>query len=519
MQFTQGLHRAVQQHPDAIATVCGGRTQTFAALQERVSRLAGGLKARGIRAGDRVCIYALNSDRYLEAYLALAWIGAVVNPANFRWSPAEVVYSMQDSECVGLFIDDQFASHVETLMDGCMYLRHIVYLGEAAMMDGGVRHEELIAQSEPVADAEVGGTELFGIFYTGGTTGKPKGVMLSHANLCSSALALMAEGVLPEGSVGLHAAPMFHLADMMMTVIQLLRGGKHVFLPMFKPDAVLDLVEQNRITDLLLVPAMLQVLVDYPATQSRDTSSVQRILYGASPVSEALLDRAMAALPTANPMQVYGMTEMSAVMTFLPAEQHRADARALNNKLRSGGRAALHVQVRIVDENDVEKPRGEVGEIIARGPNVMQGYLNRPDATAEALRKGWMHTGDLGTMDAEGYVFIVDRLKDMIISGGENIYSVEVENAIARHPAVAASAVIGIPCAEMGETVHAAVVLKAGATLTQEALYAHCKQHIAGYKCPRSLELREALPMSGAGKVLKTELRKPFWEGRERSVS
>lgn len=312
MQFTQGLHRAVQQKPNAVATVCAGRIRTFTELHDRVARLAGGLRARGIRAGDRVCIYSLNSDRYLEAYLALAWIGAVVNPANFRWSPAEVVYSMQDSECVGLFIDDQFASHVEALMDGCMYLRNVIYMGEAAMMEGGLRHEALIASSEPIADAEVGGSELFGIFYTGGTTGKSKGVMLSHANLCSSALAMMAEGALPEGSVGLHAAPMFHLADMMMTVIQLFRGGEHVFLAMFKPDAVLDLIEQRRITDLLLVPAMLQAMADFPATKARDTSSVQRILYGASPVSEAVLDRAMAALPTASLMQVYGMTERGA---------------------------------------------------------------------------------------------------------------------------------------------------------------------------------------------------------------
>lgn len=306
---------------------------------------------------------------------------------------------------------------------------------------------------------------------------------------------------------------------MMFTTCLLLRGGRHVFLPVFKPDSVLDLIEAQQITDLLMVPMMLQVMADFPATRARNTGSVKRVMYGASPISEALLDRVMAAIPSASLLQVYGMTETAAVMTALPFHQHSADDRAQRNKLRAGGRAALHVQVRIVDEQDQEKPRGEVGEIIGRGPSIMLGYLNQPEATANALKNGWMHTGDMGYMDADGYVFIVDRLKDMIISGGENVYSVEVENAIAKHPAVAASAVIGIPCAERGEQVHAAVVLKPGQTLTQEALYAHCKILIAGYKCPRSLQVLEALPLSGAGKVLKTELRKPYWEGRERNVS
>ncbi|SEP89688.1 long-chain acyl-CoA synthetase [Solimonas aquatica] len=518
MQFTQGLHRAVQQQPDAIATVCQGRRQSFAQLADRVARLAAGLAARGVREGDRVAILALNSDRYLEAYLAIAWLGAVVNPANFRWSNAEIIYSLQDSECVALFIDDHFAPQVEALLDGAMYLRTVVMMGEASPPFGGHRHEDLIAQHAPIADAEAGGDALLGIFYTGGTTGAPKGVMLTHRAVCSSALALLGEGALPDGAVGLHAAPMFHLADMMLTTCLLLRGGRHVMLPAFKPETVLDLIEQERISDLLLVPTMIQMLVDHPDTVRRDTRSVQRVMYGASPASEAVLDRAMQALPSASLMQVYGMTETAAVMTVLPFAQHRPEHRQ-PGRLASGGRAALHVQIRIVDDQDRELPRGQVGEIIARGPNLMSGYLNKAEASAQALRGGWMHTGDMGYMDPHGYVFIVDRLKDMIISGGENIYSVEVENAIARHPAVAACAVIGIPCEEMGEKVHAAVVLKSGATLTQEALYAFCREHIAGYKCPRSLELREALPLSGAGKILKTELRAPFWQDRARAVA
>ena len=518
MQFTQGLHRAVQQRPDAVATVCNGRLRSFRELRDRVARLAGGLRSLGVARGERVCILALNSDRFLETYLGLAWLGAVVNPANFRWSAAEIVYSLKDSGCSVLIVDDQFAPMIGAIREGHPSLRCVIHAGDGATPSGAESFEALIERSAAVPDVEAGGDELFGIFYTGGTTGAPKGVMLSHANVCSSALALLAEGALPETTAVLHAAPMFHLADMMLTTCTLLRGGEHVMLPVFKPDAALDLIESRRLTDLLLVPAMMQMLIDSPAMKGRDTSSVRRIMYGASPASEALLDRAMTTIPTAGLMQVYGMTETSAVMTVLPWSMHTPEGRK-QQKLRSGGRASLHVQVRIVDEQDRERPRGEVGEIIARGPNVMQGYLNKPEATEAALKGGWMHTGDMGYMDDDGYVFIVDRLKDMIISGGENVYSAEVENAIARHPAVAACAVIGIPCQEMGEKVHAAVVLKPGQELSSEALYAHCKSLIAGYKCPRSLEVRESLPVSGAGKVLKTELRKRYWEGRERAVN
>ena len=518
MQFTQGLHRAVQQKPDAVATVCGNRVRTFRELHDRVAQLASGMREIGVRQGDRVGILALNSDRYLEAYLAIAWLGAVVSPVNFRWSPAEIIYSLKDSECSALFIDDTFAPHAPALREGCPLLRTLIFCGDGAAPEGARNHEALIAGHAAIEDLEVGDDALFGIFYTGGTTGAPKGVMLSHLNVCSSALSLLAEGALPEGAVGLHAAPMFHLADMMLITCLLLRGCEHVMLPAFKPDAVLDLIESRKITDLLLVPAMLQALVDFPATKERDTSSVKRVMYGASPASESLLDRAMAALPSTQLMQVYGMTETSAVMTALSDAMHRPESRHLN-KVRSGGRSSYHVQVRVVDGDDQEVPRGEVGEIIARGPNIMQGYLNKPDATAAALKGGWMHTGDMGFMDADGYVFIVDRLKDMIISGGENIYSVEVENAIAKHPSVAACAVIGIPCDDMGEKVHATLVLKPDTTLDQDALYAHCKGLIAGYKCPRSMDVRDALPISGAGKILKTELRKPFWEGKARSVA
>ncbi len=518
MRFTQGLHRAVQQRPDQAATICGGRRRTFRELEQRVSRLAGALHQQGIHEGDRVAILGLNSDHYLEYYLAVPWIGAVVNPVNFRWSLAEIIYSLNDSQSVALFIDEHYSEHIDALLDCCPYLRCVVFCGDGPCPEYAKDLESLIGGTDPIADTELGADELFGVFYTGGTTGAPKGVMLTHRNVCASGMGLLVEGLFGDGAIGLHAAPMFHLADMMMSTCLLLHGGTHVILPAFRPELALQAIAEHGVTDLLLVPAMVQALVDHPRLRDYELGSVQHLLYGASPASETLIDRAMQALPCASFFQAFGMTELAATATVLPPAQHLPAARA-KGRLRSAGRAACHVQVRVVDGEDREVSRGEIGELVVRGPNVMLGYLNKPEATAAALKGGWMHTGDMAAMDEDGYITIVDRLKDMIISGGENVYCTEVENAIARHPAVAACAVFGIPSQEWGELVHAAIVLRPGESLSQETLHAHCKALIAGYKCPRSMEIREALPLSGAGKVLKTELRKPYWEGQTRAVN
>lgn len=518
MQFTQGLHRAVQQNPTAIATICGNRQQTFEQLKDRVARFAGALKSQGFGAGDRIAILALNSDRYLESYLAIAWLGAVVNPVNFRWSNTEIVYSLVDSKSVALIIDDNFAPQANEIRSATPSLKTILFSGDGSAPEGALNTESLIRSATPIDDVQACDNTLMGVFYTGGTTGSPKGVKLSHANLFSSGQALLSEGLFGEDAIGLHAAPMFHLADMMVTICLLIRGGRHIFLPAFNPEKVLSLTQDIGITDLLLVPAMLQLVIDEKEKSGFNTDSVRNIIYGASPASETLLERTAAAIPSAELTQVYGMTEMSAVMTVLPPSMHKAENRDLG-RLRSGGRSASHVQTRIVDDKDKELPRGNVGEIIARGPNMMQGYLNKDEATTDALRGGWMHTGDMGYMDNNGYVFIVDRLKDMIISGGENVYSAEVENAILKHPAITSCAVLGIPCDKMGEKVHAAIVLKPTMSVTEEELYNHCKTLIAGYKCPRSLQILDALPMSGAGKVLKTDLRAPFWKHKTRGIA
>lgn len=519
MYLTQALHRAVQQKPNRVAVRFGSRARTFREYADRVARLAGALQQLGMNPGDRVAMLALNSDRYLEYQMAVPWGGGVLNPCNTRWSAAEILYALNDSGSTILLVDDSFGALAESIRKDAASLRELVYCGDGEAPAGMHDYETLLAKASPVPDVARRGEDLAGIFYTGGTTGFPKGVMLSHSNMCASGMSLHAEGLSSPGGSYLHAAPMFHLADMGLAMPQWIEGNTHSVVAAFAPEAVLDAIERDRITHVLLVPTMIQMLVDHPSMgKQRDLSSLKVIMYGASPISEAVLGRAMAALPGVEFAQAYGMTELSPLATINPAYYHKPEARSLG-KLRSAGRASYCCEVRIVGPDGEEAARGTVGEVAVRGPNVMQGYWNQPEQTAAAIRDGWMHTGDGGYMDEDGFIFIVDRMKDMIISGGENVYSAEVENAIAQHPAVAASAVIGIPSDAWGEAVHAVVVLKQGSTATAEELIAHCKALIAGYKCPRSVELRDALPLSGAGKVLKAELRKPFWQPFKRQVN
>ena len=514
MDITAALHRAVQQTPDLPATVFGDRTRTWAECADRVARFASALRGLGVEPGDRVAMLALNSDRYHEYLLAVPWADAVLNPVNVRWSPVEMAYSLRDSDTRVLLVDDTFAATAPALLAECPQLSTLIHCGDGPTPEGMLSFEDLVASHEPVEDAQRGGDALAGIFYTGGTTGFPKGVMLSHANLIVSALGSAAGGdfVVPGGRL-LHVAPMFHLADLAAWSGRNLLGGTHVFLPAFEPGALARAIHEHQITDVLLVPLMIQMLADSPVAQETDMSSMRRVVYGASPISEAVLDRAAKVLPGARFTQAYGMTELSPVATMLDPEDHEHPVRR-----RSAGRATAHSQVRVVDAEDAEVARGTVGEIVVRGGHVMLGYWNRPEETAAALRGGWMHTGDGGYMDDDGYVYVVDRIKDMIISGGENVYSAEVENALARHHAVASCAVIAVPDEDWGERVHAVVVLRPGAAATHDELREHCKTLIAAYKAPRSTEFVDALPVSGAGKILKRELRAAHWPAGDKAV-
>jgi acyl-CoA synthetase (AMP-forming)/AMP-acid ligase II len=505
MYITQPLHRNVQQFPESVASICGGRVYTYAETVGRVSRLAGALRARGIRSGDRVAVFALNSDRYYQLLLAAAWADAVMVPINVRWSSAEVAYSLNEVGARVIFVDDAFAPMMAQLHELCPQLETVIHCADEPTPADMLSFETLIAETPPVADAHRRRDALAAVLYTGGTTGFPKGVMLSHRNLFTAAMGTAAASPVTTRGTILHVAPMFHLAGLGCLLPLSAPGCTHVFIPTFDPLGVLSAIGEHHVTDAVLVPTMIQMLVDHPRLAEFDHSSLRGVVYGASPISESLLTRARAAFPVAKFQQAYGMTELSPVATVLSDEDHDDPVRR-----RSAGRAAPHSLVKIVDPDGNEVPRGTVGEIIACGDHVMLGYWDKPEETAAALRDGWMHTGDGGYMDDDGYVFIADRIKDMIISGGENVYSVEVENILARHPSVAQCAVIAVPDQRWGERVHAVVSVIPATTLNLGELQEHCRNYIAGYKIPRSLDIVEEFPMSGAGKILKNVLRSQY---------
>jgi acyl-CoA synthetase (AMP-forming)/AMP-acid ligase II len=518
INLTQGVHRALRHNPEGLATVCGPRRHTHAHFAARIARMAGALRQLGMGSGDRVAILSMNSDRYLELYFAVWWGGGVVVPINTRWSMGEIAHALDHCDTRLLAVDETFAPCVLELSEQSRALRTVIHAGDGPTPSGMFDHDQLIDDHEPIADSQRHDDDLAAVFYTGGTTGLPKGVMLSHANLYSGAMIGLVEGLAKQGDVGLHAAPMFHLADGSFSLMLTLRGCTHVMVPGFQAERVLETIQTEGLTCTVLAPTMMQMLVDHPKLAAYNLDSLQTLFYGASPISEALLQRVLQRLPRTNFYQAYGQTEMSPIVSILRPEFH-SEQGSRSGKLRSAGPPATCVEVKIVDALNRELPRGEIGEIAARGPGVMLGYWNDPQQTAVTLRDGWVHTGDCAFMDKDGFIFVVDRVKDMIVSGGENVYSAEVENAIALHPGVATCAVVGIPDRHWGEAVHAFVVCKPdAAAVDADAIKAHCHSLIAGYKCPRSVEFRESLPMTGTGKVLKHALREPYWRDQPRRV-
>lgn len=518
MRVTQPLQRNLQQIPDRVATVDGDRVHTWAELTDRVARLAGALQELGVRPGDRVGIVALNSDRYFEVFYAVPWAGGVIVPVNYRWAAPEIAFSLNDSGTKVLFVDREFWHLVPDLREQTDHALTIIAVdGDLEGNDGVL--DALVDASGAIEEFPNEADTLSGIFYTGGTTGRSKGVMLTHANHVTNTLQFVTMVGALDDTVYLHAAPMFHIADALYVYMITHVGGKHVFMPRFEPAACAQMMQDHGITETILVPTMIQMLLEQKGFADFDLKKLQRLFYGASPMPEAVAVDLMKKLPWVDAYQLYGQTESAPLLTALDAYLHTTEGPHAG-RLRSAGRSVPAVELRIVDENDNEVPRGTVGEIVARGPNVMKGYWGREEQTAETLRGGWLHTGDAAYMDEGGYIFITDRVKDMIISGGENVYSTEVENCLYEHPEVGQCAVIGVPDDKWGERVHAVVVPAEGTSPDPDALMKFCRERIADYKCPRSVSFRdEPLPLSGAGKVLKTELRKPFWEGRERQVN
>jgi acyl-CoA synthetase (AMP-forming)/AMP-acid ligase II len=519
IHLAQFFSRAAGLFPDKKAIRCEGREQTWGELNTATEELAGGLRRQGVAAGDRVAILALNSDRYVEFFVAVWRLSAAVVPLNTRWSKDEIVYALRDSQANILVVDDVFAVLIEALQGEVGDLT-VIHMGNAATPANAIAYDALRRDVTPVTGLGGGGEEMAGIFYTGGTTGHPKGAMLCHTGLVATLLAGKMGDEEPDENVAILAVlPMFHLAGAQLAVASAMAGRQLIMHPIFDPGAIIDCVVTDRIDTLSLVPAMWAMLIDHPKAQGADLSSLSNALYGASPMPEGTLRRLIARLPQARFAQGYGQTETAGVCTLLGPADHDPDGPNAH-RLKSAGQPILFSELRILDADGKELPRGSVGEIAIRSAGNMLGYWNRPQETAATLKDGWIMSGDAGYMDEDGYLFIVDRTKDMIVTGGENVYSAETESALSMHPAVTECAVIGVPDDKWGERVHALVRLVPGAQASADDLIAHCKAKIAGYKCPQSIEFRDApFPISAAGKVLKRELRAPYWVGRDRSVN
>ncbi|GAC58579.1 putative fatty-acid--CoA ligase [Gordonia hirsuta DSM 44140 = NBRC 16056] len=508
--ISAALDRAVALFGDETAMVDGDHRWTYRDLDARVRSFDAALGEAGLIAGDVVGVLALNSRAHLVAWLGVPRSGRVLNEINTRLSETEIAYIIDDSATRLLLVDDAFLETGRALRTRCPSLDTLIYCGGGTAPEDCLDFEVFTTSGRSPQPVIVGGDDVAGIFYTGGTTGRPKGVLLSHDNLIANAKHALICLRYTHHDTYLHAGPMFHLADGASTVALTWVGGTHVIIGGFDRELWLETVEREGVTRAMLVPTMLTMLLSEPLGD-RDLSTLQSVLYGASPMPTALLRTAIQTLGC-DFCQVYGMTEAAPIVTFLTHEDHRdgiaATSPEAQARLRSAGRPIVGVDVVIRDPQGSPLPTGDVGEITVRGMNVMQGYLNKPDETADVLIDGWFHTGDMGYLDGSGYLYVVDRLKDMIITGGENVYSTEVENALYRHPDVIEVAVFGTPDPRWGEAVTAAVVLRRDGDELVEELRDHCRDLIAGYKVPRVIHIvDEALPKSGAGKILKRNLR------------
>jgi long-chain acyl-CoA synthetase len=516
--LSESFNQSVAVSSAKTAIICGEARLSYETVASRVNKLAGALRRLGLRAGDRIAILAFNCHRYLELYYAAPLMGAVVVPLNFRLSPRELKYIIDHSRAKAIVVDDSCAPMFDEIKDALPDVAHSVLIS-GQPRSGYLAYEELLEAETGKDDFATGSeNDLTGLFYTSGTTGEPKGVMLTHRNILSNVEHSQAVHRPACDEVYLHVAPMFHLADAAAVFSITVTGSTHVFIPRFEPKAVLEVMEREHVTSLLLVPTMINFMLRQPDIDRYDLSSLRQITYGASPIAPELLRKAMKVFKCRF-FQGYGLTEAAPLLTALMPEDHAPDSEGKSRRLSSCGKPVPGVEVRVVKDDGLQVAPGEAGEIIARGPNIMAGYWQRPEDTAAAIREGWLHTGDLATVDEEGYIYLVDRKKDMIVSGGENVFSTEVEAVLYEHAAVKEAAVIPIPHPDWGEAVHACVVLVEGESLTAEELIEVCRGRLAGHKLPHSIAFfLGELPKGGSGKILKKELREPYWRGRSRAI-
>ena len=515
------LRYAEQQYPQRTAVVCGTHRFTYAQFADRVSKLAGGLREAGVQPGDRVAFLSMNCHRLLEAYYGVIEAGAVLLPLNIRLSPDELAYILNDSGAAMLFVQSCFRPLVNSFRAKLSTVKSFHSLDSAAEEDwlSAESYEDLISNSPPSRTdiMQVDENSLAELFYTSGTSAEPKGVMLTHRNVYLHALNASMALHTDNESVELHTIPLFHANGWGVAHFLTLLGGKHVMIQRFDPPEVFRLIEAERVHFCSLVPSMATALVNCPERAKYDLSSLKRITLGGAASSPTLVREVEEKLGCTC-FSGYGLTETSPVLSISPMkpgvswdENHRFIGQSMT------GYAIPGTEIRVVDPTDQDVPRDghAIGEIIARSDGVMNGYWQQPEATAQALRGGWFHTGDMATWNEDGYILIVDRKKDIIVSGGENISSLEVEKILLSHPAVLEVAVVPVPNQKWGEVPKALVVLKPDMRASEIELIEHCRSRLAHYKCPHSVEFMESLPKTGTGKILKRDLRKKYWQGRE----
>jgi acyl-CoA synthetase (AMP-forming)/AMP-acid ligase II len=511
------LEKAVSLYPEKEAVVCNDLRFTYKQFADRVYGLTNSLDSLGVGKGDRVAILHQNSHEYLESYFAFANLGAILVPLNFRLSPRELAFILNDSGAFTMIASHRFLENVNSISSMDTPLTRIIRTGPKKMRTSfdSINYEELITPWQKSSPPLPSLTEddPAQLYYTSGTTGHPKGVVLSHRNICAHALSAIAELKLDDHDNWLHVAPLFHLADAWATFAITWVGGKHIIATDFDPKLVLSLMDQEGITITNMIPTMLNMLINSPAISSHNHPNLRALLSGGAPIAPELVKNIISAF-NCEYIQTYGMTETSPYLTVSILKKNirgLSEEEQFNYKAKTG-RPFLGVLLKVVGEDgmEVKADNKEVGEIIVKGDIVTKGYWNRPEETAAAIKDGWLYTGDLATIDKEGYINIVDRKKDMIITGGENVYSVEVENILYSHPSVLEAAVIGIPDEKWGEAVKAVVSLKPGFKATESDIINYCKRYIAGYKVPKSIDFVPELPKTGSGKIYKKVIKEIY---------
>ena len=509
------IRRNRRAYPDQLALTGAGGELTWAELDDRSSQVAHALAAAGVGRDDRVAFLDKNTPEFFEVLMGTGKLGAVLVPVNWRLAPAEMGFIISDAAAKVLVVGPEFTAAMKEVPDDLSSVAHTVVLGP--------EYEEWLA-GRPTTDTgyEPAPDDVAIQLYTSGTTGLPKGAMLVNSNFGSILGEVAGPWRLDADSVSVVAMPLFHIGGSGWALAGMTVGARSVIVREMAPAELVGILERERVTNAFLVPAVLQMVCATPEAQTADFSALRAIKYGASPITDEALTRAIATFGCEF-VQLYGLTETTGAITQLNAEDHDPGG-PRSALLRSVGKPYPWVQLRIVDpDTGADRRPGEVGELWARGPFTMKGYWNRPEATASVIdAEGWFRTGDAGYQDEDGYVFLTDRIKDMIVSGGENVYPAEVENALASHPAVADVAVIGVPDDRWGETPKAIVVPREGYVADTElsaGIIAFARERLAHYKCPTSVDYIDVLPRNPSGKVLKRELREPYWAGRSRRVN